>query len=756
MTRERLLTVTAAAVLVVAGFACAPEFPKAVFVYSRHPDFPRTDYLSGRLGVFQPTYARSYLVVAYRYLSGRPLNATEREQVRDFWKDRGTSDWDRTGTVWLDKWKQARARVSGTSPAWRGDLGANRHDAATNSFYLNCAEDAFRTAFYTLEARGSRFGFRSTAVQSWRNAQDAVFANCDGTKPVTPAAAATTLPAVIRADRDYQIAAAAFYAGQYDDAESAFRRIAADADSPWKWIAPYLVVRSMARTAQLDPSRSAPAIAEARRILADPKLTSIHGVTRVLLNRMLLAKHDEGYFHELARDLAGGANPRSFREELWDYTDAFDRLINYDPWLHAPAEGTKIDPAVFQQDDMSDWILTYQGQYAGALDHAVSRWRQTRSVPWLVAALSSADVRSRDVRDLIAAASSVAAGSPGFETVAYHRLRLEIDTGDKSRVRAELDQILPRLRSKSAVNLFRGLRMRTAPTLTDFLSYALREPVLRTVDAAYNAGEVPVKNEWTSEFMRAYWSRTEGKPLLDRDAVITLNEQLPLAMLAQAALSDNLPKYVERDVVIAAFTRALLLENPEHGVKLAAKLAAVGADQQSYLPAYRDARDPVERRFAGIFYLLHHPESRPYVVSGFSRLGRPGSIDPYRDNWWCPVDAFSPKGATVSGSAPPFLTGADRNQAAGEFATLAAAGGGPDYLIDHVMQYARAHRSDPRVPEAIHYALRSQRYGCPTAATPAKAEQAWRYMWRVYPRNPWTRKSNYPFESENLPQPGWR
>ena len=68
-------------------YSCAPEFPYAVFTYKYHPDFPLKNYAAGAIGIPQPTYARSYLVVAYRYLSGVSLNpgasATVRWRVYD-------------------------------------------------------------------------------------------------------------------------------------------------------------------------------------------------------------------------------------------------------------------------------------------------------------------------------------------------------------------------------------------------------------------------------------------------------------------------------------------------------------------------------------------------------------------------------------------------------------------------------------------------------------------------------------------------
>jgi hypothetical protein len=80
---RRILLASAFALLAATGWrlaqACAPNFLRAVFSYARHPDLPRTEFIDGRLGVLQPTFARSYLVIAYRYLNGIGMNPRERE-----------------------------------------------------------------------------------------------------------------------------------------------------------------------------------------------------------------------------------------------------------------------------------------------------------------------------------------------------------------------------------------------------------------------------------------------------------------------------------------------------------------------------------------------------------------------------------------------------------------------------------------------------------------------------------------------------
>src|SRR5207244_47090 len=136
-----------------------------------------------------------------------------------------------------------------------------------------------------------------------------------------------------------------------------------------------------------------------------------------------------------------------------------------------------------------------------------------------------------------------------------------------------------------------------------------RIPVMVTID--WNIGEVPPLDRWYRPP-----APPEGKPLLDRDSVKILNERTPIRLLREAALSGSAPACHQRDFVLSAFTRALLLDDAGNGLPLAEKLRAMGADPQRYLDAYTRASDPDDRRFAGVFYILHHPEARPYLASG--------------------------------------------------------------------------------------------------------------------------------------------
>src|ERR1017187_586476 len=58
--------------------ACGPDFYPDVFVRKLRPDNPK-EFAADKLGVLLPTYPRADLVVAFRYLNGGMLSATEQK-----------------------------------------------------------------------------------------------------------------------------------------------------------------------------------------------------------------------------------------------------------------------------------------------------------------------------------------------------------------------------------------------------------------------------------------------------------------------------------------------------------------------------------------------------------------------------------------------------------------------------------------------------------------------------------------------------
>ena len=80
---KRIVSAALAAAAISAAFlyirarACGPDWAPDVFIPEHHPSSPKL-YGDGRLGILQPGYFHTELVVAYRYLSGGKLSDAEK------------------------------------------------------------------------------------------------------------------------------------------------------------------------------------------------------------------------------------------------------------------------------------------------------------------------------------------------------------------------------------------------------------------------------------------------------------------------------------------------------------------------------------------------------------------------------------------------------------------------------------------------------------------------------------------------------
>ena len=633
--------------------ACGPFSDVAVFSYKRHPDFPRTEFIKGRLGVLQPSFARSYLMIAYRYLNGIGMSDGEAEQARDYYKDRGTNYWDNTGEDWPARWRAVRSKITVPIPPATSLItnGQMAYDPETHTFTTNCFEDAFRVALHTLEARRSRYGVSSAVFRSWLGAQDKVFMNCDGQGASIPPPASANLPPIIRADREYQIAAAYFYAGEYDTALERFRRIGQGKSTPWSTISRYLVARTLSIMTQIPASADtaqAQFKSEIDAILGDPNLQPIHGMTWKLARIMQVREADQTYFNELAGLLSSKGQDNGLREEIWNYTTLYDNAIGKsDPnAIYVERDAAPTDVVRFREADLTDWIFSFQSPDPAEFQHCLTRWQETRSPAWLLAALEHLAAETAKSSGILTAAAALPQTSPAYLTARFHVFRLSIELGDRSSARDGLNALLSSstvANLPSSVNLFRGLRMIVAPDFTDFLRFALRKPVMITDDVDY--AEAP--QDWDKNFTKTdangivwnggdyYKGEKLSTPIMlfDRDATHILNYETPYRLLKEAALGNALPLHLRREALVVTFTRGLILGQDIS--EITKNLGQVQPEVVPFTDAYSRETTDQGHRFAAAFLLLHQPEARPYFGSGVTRQSAPGKLDDYRDNWWC-------------------------------------------------------------------------------------------------------------------------
>ncbi|MGH9763563.1 MAG: hypothetical protein ACREAC_22250, partial [Blastocatellia bacterium] len=188
--RSRKILAALLAALIVTPFAlrprralaCGPFFPRAVMVFRVHPDFPLDRFAKGEIGVPQRSYARSYLVVAYRYLTGAPLSADEQNAAVELWRERMfISQPDSSGSA-ISAWTAERSKVPGLDPGPGVDDNSTVIQVSEKNYnyFRNCNPNSFAAASETLSALIKQFGVDSAEVKDWVKAQDAVYATCIG------------------------------------------------------------------------------------------------------------------------------------------------------------------------------------------------------------------------------------------------------------------------------------------------------------------------------------------------------------------------------------------------------------------------------------------------------------------------------------------------------------------------------------------------------------------------------------------------
>jgi hypothetical protein len=803
-------------------YSCAPEFPYPVFTYKYHPDFPLQNYAAGAIGIPQPTYARSYLVVAYRYFSGVPLDTEEQLAAVQLWKHRivGWGENDSKSEA-VKEWLSARKLVPGVQDQ---DEIKNGRGLPDYNAYLNCYDDAFHAAATALKTRIRRYGASNSDVRDWLNGQDVVFAYCGEPSPsgepqnIGAGVTAVPLPEVkdapvhapawLRADRAYQIAAMNFYGGSFDMARQQFERIAADTSSPWNKLAPYLATRCVIRKATLmtapdqsfDPVGLSDAEVRLNRILQDPRLKSIHDKARVLKGFVEFRLHPAQGTHDFARGLLHPGSFALMREELDNYTQLLDKFLGWIPWGAESDEDIKQQKKFWakngeiqqlRRDSLTDWILTFQSGSSNEHRHAIARWRATQSLPWLVSALTHATISDEALPDLLQAASEVPSDSPGYLAVRFHSSRLQVDSDQVEQARKDLDVLLAETSfhtPPSARNQLLALRMSTANSMQEMLQYSLRHPVGVTDDIAPGEVSLDYYNLTAASDDFSGLDQSTPRIMFDRDFGDVWGRKLPLSLSGVLVTDTSLPEELRKPLTLASFTRAVVLKNDSMGKDLAAQLSAFFPETEPYMQEYRAANEAEQAHFAGVFVILHFPALKPYLVTGLGRrvaswdsvkeVSHWGSeplhsIDDYRDNWWCSFvdendlqkpqfDQMEESYLTEEVAAHPeesrflhhvkksrlqkpeyplFLTDEEKSQAAADWSAVKAASPSANYLSKEVLAWAQRHPDDPRVPEALHLAVRAARYGCNDRQTWQLTRACFRYLHQHYPNSEWAKKT---------------
>ena len=336
-------------------------------------------------------------------------------------------------------------------------------------------------------------------------------------------------------------------------------------------------------------------------------------------------------------------------------------------------------------------------------------------------------------------------------TVAYQRARLLEEFGRTDEARKLLDPLMlePQSQaSRSAFNLLLARRFQLARNLGEFLKFAPRIPALVAT------GE---------EGRQAFTGQSEyaGRSLFDEDGADALSRAFSLRMLKDAALKPVLPAALRRELLFAAWLRAVLLGKDQIALDLVPAVEPIAPSLAADLRSYARAGNVPARKFAAAYLILRHPGLRPYVAAGVGRTTPLDRIDDFKDNWWCSLDAilgskislnhvsWRIQGQPTPGALPPtmnpprFISTEELRTAERERAELMKLGAAPNVLGKLAIDWAEKHPADPRVPEALHLTVRATRFGCTDQGSGTISRTAFELLHRRYPQSAWTKKTPY-------------
>jgi hypothetical protein len=677
----------------------------------------------GKIGLLTPALTKENELIAFRLLSGLKMEQGSATGGRKA----AVAAVPGNNPVGQQAWIEARKTIQNP----RGPIFINAYRAKSSgdqyAYYENCLDDAFETATRTLQDRRVSYG-SAAAIENWVAAQDRVFENCSGNQPTYPDPLPATAAALPKADRDYQIAAAHFYAEDFAEAEQRFRTIANDPGTPWRHIASYMVARTLLREASLQ--NNAAALPQAReqltKISNDRTAATLDEAARRLVEHINAVEHPETTLESLSARLLAPRAPAAAIEDAIDQSAFVLRAASFQAALSKP-----------DLPEPFDWVQTLERR-DGA--HALERWSSRNSLPWLMLALMYSTGKDSEVPGLLAQADALPENSPGFGTANYNAVRLRIERGDTGTARAKLDRLLARSgdQTDSLVNAWRAERMRLASSFDDFLRWAPRRPI-GAKEKDYLEPKANVES-----------------PILAEDSAYVLNYLAPLAKLNYAAHSKLLPAWSAADVALAGWTRAFMLNDMDTVRELAPIVARVHPDWQSSLVPETGGQADRWKFQAALLIALHHQFQPTVRVNYRALLDTSGS-------WWCPVEtqpAAPGNGDTleihsiawrlplVFPPLKPVFSQEDRDAARHEIGELHEKGTTEMFLAPIIFAWAKTHPEDPQVPQALHRLVMLTRYGCrngdPSSGQISKA--AFDLLHKQYPKSQWTAQTPYWFE----------
>ena len=450
---------------------------------------------------------------------------------------------------------------------------------------------------------------------------------------------------------------------------------------------------------------------------------------------------------------------RESRRQAYANRYANDRRSDY-PGRYYGDEKTSLSllPDFIRQDDLTDWLFTYQIEGPESYLHALQKFQSTGSDLWLMTAMSKADKNSTQLNRLFDAASRINPSALAYPTIAYHAARILLEQNRNAEAKKLIDGLLSNSADlpTSTINAFMKMRLRLADTMDDFLRYSLMKPFAFDYDGTSGTidefiaeqksyfdpenNEHQTREQYDSDVEEQfkYEKQWQDRLMLDPDTIEQMNQYLPLSMMVQIEQSPALPDYMREKFVMAIWTRAVLLGDTATADKVAPELVQYNPNFRVLMGKIAAAATPAAKQNAILFFLLKNPILSPDIDDGMGKTdNEQGEFD--ANDWWCAP--YDPENSEYAVAPPRFLTQQQIAAAKAERAKLTAIGDAPKYLADRVLAWQRRSPTDRRIPESLYIIFQANgwtKYGC--GNNEELQTQIGDILKRRYPQSDWTQK----------------
>ncbi len=752
--------------------ACGPDYPSAVIINWTHPDMPLKIFGAGNIGVVQPSWAKSYLCVAYRYLSEVPLNEKEQSSIMRLWHHRlGEVDMFAEGTYTdpLDKYLKVRAKVLGLTDK---DYYQVYSPAASYSVEQRIAGSAFDTARITLEDRIKKYGVKSPQVKEWINGQDHVFGiGYDKDKSIPPALD-NNADALMKADRQYQIAAATFYLTKYGEAAKLFEKIGQDKNSPWASWSPYLVARCKVNAAcggdeysSFDDAKASIKALLAKETNKDKRQDYVD-----FLGRLEAASTDPGELLDRIVPVIAKDHCETYGHDVGDVTVVMERINSRsnDPENKTPEYD-------FAKHDMLDWINTFQRPFEGMyymseeekkkmlaeynelINSTIEKWRKTHSNQWLVAAVCTGTLKDPKNKDLLDASLNLPSKNPAYLTANFYAIDALIAQKNTAEARKRIQTILSMKNlPPTSQNMFKAQLLAVATTPDEYLEAAcLNFP-------AESSNNLFLPEDWLKvEKLSDYIPSSSG---WDGAVADDLNRNLPLSRFVSMAQNKKLSSDFRKKLTACSWVRAHALNRPEIAKGLSASFASFYPNLAGEIKACDNAADATTRQYLIAKLMTKAFGVTPYLESGVPRMGAlmnqfnwyhrnywlplPPKVEPKKEEYWSWSSVVTPGNDIIYKMLRTYykpgisrlLPAQEKIAAAKEVQTLY--NNHPSKMLgEAVIHYAQTNPKDPASPELLHLIVKLPKWSGSSDVGSVYSKKAYQVLQAKYKGSKWAKKA---------------